>query len=132
MPVLPPSPAAFTLSGSIMASAPNMVSTMRKPVSPRAAQAAGNTPLPMVPGGQVGEGRAGEALRIVEDFRQHRLGARRAVALDNLGELLLGDVTGGKLRAQIAAYLHRHAHVPLDERHDGLVELAGLVELHRR
>src|ERR671935_1269087 len=52
-PVLPPSPAAFTLSGSIIASAPNMQSTMRNPVSPRAAQAAGSTPLPTVPGGQI-------------------------------------------------------------------------------
>ena len=53
MPVLPPSPAAFTRSGSIMASAPNMQSTMRKPVRPRAAQAAGRMPLPIVPGGQI-------------------------------------------------------------------------------
>ena len=53
MPVLPPSPAALTLSGSIIASAPNMQSTMRKPVSPRAAHAAGSTPLPTVPGGQI-------------------------------------------------------------------------------
>ena len=53
MPLLPPSPAALTLSGSIMASAPYMQSTMRKPVSPRAAQAAGSTPLPTVPGGQI-------------------------------------------------------------------------------
>jgi len=52
MPVLPPSPAAFTRSGSIMASAPNMQSVMRKPVRPRAAHAAGSTPLPTVPGGQ--------------------------------------------------------------------------------
>src|ERR1700687_601324 len=52
-PVLPPSPAALTLSGNIMASAPNMQSTMRKPVRPRAAQAAGNTPLATVPGGQI-------------------------------------------------------------------------------
>ena len=36
-PVLPPSEAAITLSGSICASAPNTVSTMRNPVSPRAA-----------------------------------------------------------------------------------------------
>ena len=45
---------ALTLSGNIMASAPNMQSTMRKPVRPRAAQAiAGSTPLPTVPGGQI-------------------------------------------------------------------------------
>ena len=30
-----------------------MQSTMRKPVRPRAAQAAGSTPLAMVPGGQI-------------------------------------------------------------------------------
>ena len=30
-----------------------MQSTMRKPVRPRAAQAAGSTPLPTVPGGQI-------------------------------------------------------------------------------
>ena len=30
-----------------------MQSVMRKPVSPRAAQAAGRTPLPTVPGGQM-------------------------------------------------------------------------------
>src|SRR5262249_61057690 len=53
MPVLPPSPAAFTRLGSIIASAPNMQSTMRKPVNPRAAQAAGSTALPIVPGGQI-------------------------------------------------------------------------------
>src|SRR5260370_17709807 len=52
-PVLPPSELAKTLSGSICDSAPNMQSTMRKPVRPRAAQAAGSTPLAMVPGGAV-------------------------------------------------------------------------------
>ena len=51
MPVLPPSEAAKTFSGSIIASAPKAQSTMRKPVSPRAAQAAGSTALVMVPGG---------------------------------------------------------------------------------
>ena len=50
-PVLPPSEAAITRSGSIWASAPKTVSTMRKPVSPRAAQAAGGTALAIVPGG---------------------------------------------------------------------------------
>ena len=53
IPVLPPSEQANTLSGSICASAPNMQSTMRKPVRPRAAQAAGNTALAIVPGGAV-------------------------------------------------------------------------------
>ena len=60
------------------------------------------------------------------------LGLLRPVARDELGELLLGDVAGGELRAQVAEHLHRQAHVLLDERHDGLVELARLVELHRR
>src|ERR1051325_2507602 len=40
-------------SGSILASAPNMQSTMRKPVRPRAAQAAGKTPCATVPAGAV-------------------------------------------------------------------------------
>src|SRR5690349_16542354 len=52
-PTLPPSEAAKTLSGSIRASAPNMASTMRNPVSPRAAQEAGSTQFAMVPDGAV-------------------------------------------------------------------------------
>ena len=60
------------------------------------------------------------------------LGLLRPVARDQLGELLLGDVAGGELGAQVAEHLHRQAHVLLDERHDRLVELAGLVELQRR
>ena len=52
-PVLPPSEQANTLSGAHCASAPKAQSTMRKPVSPRAAQAAGSTALAMVPGGAV-------------------------------------------------------------------------------
>ena len=51
MPVLPPSDAAKTRSGSIRASAPKQQSTIRKPVRPRAAQAAGGTALAIVPGG---------------------------------------------------------------------------------
>src|SRR6266849_11164828 len=53
IPVLPPSDAAHTRSGSISASAPKQQSTMRKPVSPRAAVAAGSTQLAMVPGGAI-------------------------------------------------------------------------------
>src|ERR1700756_1580012 len=53
MPVLPPSDDANTLSGSICASAPKQQSTMRKPVRPRAAQAAGGTALAIVPGGAI-------------------------------------------------------------------------------
>ena len=51
--MLPPSEAAITRSGSIWASAPKQQSSMRKPVSPRAAQAAGGTELAMVPGGAI-------------------------------------------------------------------------------
>ncbi len=51
--MLPPSEPANTLSGSIRESAPNMQSTMGKPVRPRAAQAAGKTALAMVPAGAV-------------------------------------------------------------------------------
>ena len=54
-PVLPPSEAANTWSGSIFASAPNMQSTMRNPVRPRAAQAPGSTMLAIVPSGAVTE-----------------------------------------------------------------------------
>ena len=53
MPVLPPSEAANTRSGSIIARQPKAQSTMRKPVRPRAAQAAGSTPLAIVPGGAI-------------------------------------------------------------------------------
>src|SRR2546422_2527186 len=51
MPVFPPSEAAKTRSGSIIARAPKTQSTMRKPVRPRAAVAAGSTQLAIVPGG---------------------------------------------------------------------------------
>src|SRR5262245_22910132 len=51
MPVLPPSEAANTRSGTICAKAPKQQSTIRKPVRPRAAQAAGSTALAMVAGG---------------------------------------------------------------------------------
>jgi hypothetical protein len=51
---------------------------------------------------------------------------------DQLGELLLGDMAGGELGAQVAEHLHRKPHVLLDEGHDRLVELARLVELERR
>src|SRR4051812_24754317 len=53
IPVLPPSDAAKTTSGSIFASAPKQQSTILKPVNPRAAQAAGNTALAIVPGGAI-------------------------------------------------------------------------------
>jgi hypothetical protein len=53
MPVLPPSDAAMTRSGSIMARAPKAQSSMRKPVSPRAAQAAGSTACAIVPDGAI-------------------------------------------------------------------------------
>ena len=44
---------SLNLVGQHLANAPNMQSTIRKPVRPRAAQAAGSTPLPTVPGGQL-------------------------------------------------------------------------------
>src|SRR5262245_10651258 len=53
MPVLPPSEAANTWSGTIMARAPKQQSTMRKPVRPRAAQAPGSTTFAIVPGGAI-------------------------------------------------------------------------------
>ena len=53
MPVLPPSEAAIDRCGSILASAPKHVSIIRNPVNPRAADAAGNTPLAIVPGGAI-------------------------------------------------------------------------------
>ena len=48
-PVFPPSHAAGTRSGRTCASAPSMVSVSRKPVSPRAAKAAGRTGFRMLP-----------------------------------------------------------------------------------
>ena len=85
------------------------------------------------PSGSSRERGARQALGIVDRSRCSRaLGLLGAVARHQLGELLLGDVAGGELRAQVAEHLHRQAHVLLDERHDGLVELARLVELHRR
>src|SRR6476659_7833551 len=53
MPVLPPSDAAYTRSGYSCANAPKQQSTPRKPVSPRAAHAAGSLPLVIVPGGAI-------------------------------------------------------------------------------
>ena len=41
-------------------------------------------------------------------------------------------MAGRELGAQVAEELDRQADVLLEERHDGLVDLAGLVELHRR
>jgi hypothetical protein len=69
---------------------------------------------------------------MIEHLGHESLGACRSILGDEIGELRLGDVAGGQLRAQVALHLHRQADVLLDERHDGLVELAGLVQLHRR
>ena len=49
----PPSLAAPTLSGTIIARAPKVQSIMRKPVTPRMAQAPGITTDVTVPGGVV-------------------------------------------------------------------------------
>ena len=59
-------------------------------------------------------------------------GLRRAVARHQLGDLLLGDVAGGQLRAQVAQHHDGHAHVLLQERDERLVVLARLVELQGR
>ena len=49
--MFPPSDAAITLSGSIIANAPKTQSTILKPVNPLAAQAAGSTTFAIVPFG---------------------------------------------------------------------------------
>ncbi len=82
--------------------------------------------------GKLGEFRAREALRVVEHVGHQVLGTHRSILGEEFGELPLGDMAGGELRAQIARHLDRQPDVPLDERHDGLVELAGLVEFQRR
>ena len=66
----------MTLSGSICASAPNMQSIMRKPVSPRAAQAAGSTPLAIVPGGAITSIARNKPSLFGMLVRQHRPDAR--------------------------------------------------------
>ena len=53
MPVLPPSLAANTRSGYRRASAPKQQSVARKPVRPRAAQAAGGSAFMIVPAGAI-------------------------------------------------------------------------------
>ena len=73
-----------------------------------------------------------QALGVVDGLDQELFRLRGAVARDQLRELLLGDVAGGELRAQVAQHHDRHAHVLLQERDDGLVELARLVQLHGR
>ena len=73
-----------------------------------------------------------QPLGIVDRLLHERLGALGAVARHQLGELLVGDVAGRELRAQVAEQLHRQAHVLLDDGHEGLVDLAGVVELHGR
>jgi len=76
--------------------------------------------------------RARHALGVVDRLAHQLAHLGRPVPRDEVGELPLGDVAGGELRAQVAEDLHRHAHVAVDEGHDGLVELPRLVELHRR
>jgi len=56
--------------------------------------------------GQLRQRGARQPLRIVDDFLEIKRGLLRPVARDDLGELLLGDVAGGKLRAQIAEGLN--------------------------
>ena len=76
MPVLPPSEAAKTRSGNIFASAPNMQSTIRKPVSPRAAQA-------LVLAGKVRALLDGRSNVSIEDVRGVALPAMRHRCLLN-------------------------------------------------
>ena len=55
-----------------------------------------------------------------------------AVMRRQLDDRLLGDMTGGELRAQIAEHLDRHPHILLDQREQRLVAHAALVEFQRR
>ena len=82
--------------------------------------------------GELRERRACQSLGIVDDLVEVELGLLRPVPRDDLGELLLGDVAGCELRAQVTEELHRQPYVLLDERHDGLVEPPRVVEFHRR
>ena len=117
-------------AGSIIASAPNMQSTMRKPVRPRAAQAAGGA----VQGVEQHGVRDGEARRerLGGGRRQLREGVLRPrheaplgrLALDDLGEQLIhGDDLGLGPHPPRAAPEQRKR-----ERHDGLRggQLVGL------
>ena len=80
--------------------------------------------------GQLFERRARQPLGIVDRLLQQAFGLLGPIARHQLGELALGNMAGRKLGAQVAEELHGQAHVLLDERHDGLVEAAGVVELH--
>ena len=82
--------------------------------------------------GQLLERRARQALGVVDRLAHVERGLPGSVLRHQLGELLLGDVAGGELRAQVAEHLHRQAHVFLDEGHERLVQHAGLVHLERR
>src|SRR5262249_33867729 len=106
-PVLPPSEAAITRSGSIWARAPNTVSTMRNPVSPRAAQAAGGTALAIVPGGAVEAGVAEDLVRQDRlETRVRRGAGERQRVVD--GALHLGRGAGPVRRHLIAVFLQGH------------------------
>src|SRR5215467_14354684 len=80
--------------------------------------------------GQLAQPGARQSLSIVDQLPQQCGRLLRPVLGDNLGEAPFRNVAGGKLGAQVPEYLHRKAHVALDEGHDGLVEPASLVELH--
>src|SRR4026209_391757 len=100
--VLPPSEAAITRSGSIWASAPKTVSIIRKPVSPRAAQAEGGTELAIVPGGgMTSVGREEVALHMLSwgstDLMQVYVAARV-----NDSVLLMAPFTCGEVPVQSA------------------------------
>ena len=82
--------------------------------------------------GQLLQRRPRQPLGVVDDLLEIELRLLGPIARHDLGELRLADMAGGELGPQVAEQLDRQADVLLDERHDGLVELARLVELHRR
>ena len=82
--------------------------------------------------GQVAERGAGEALGIVDDLAQIEARGLRTVLADQLDELALRDVAGRELGAEVAEELDRQAHVLLQDREEGLVARALVVEAERR
>src|SRR5438270_891624 len=116
MPVLPPSEAAIDRCGSIWASAPKQVSIMRKPVSPRAAEAAGSTPLAME---QPQE-------RLLGDMTGGELGAEVAEHADGHADVLLEEPEERLVR--LAAVVHLHGR----DAEAFLVDLRGVRRVRAR
>src|ERR671924_797315 len=105
MPVLPPSEAAKTLSGTIIARAPKQQSTIRKPVRPRAAVAPGNTTLAIVPGGAITSmARKTPSLFGMPGGRTDRM-AQYVAALVYDSVLLIAPFTWAELPVQSAVRL---------------------------